>query len=79
MTNKNDSGSFEIIMSNVLKLPGITVVRKEFLAKSFSNHVSPDILSKVLDKGSVEANVDIAKSGRWVCIFSYCNGNRPFK
>ncbi|PZX02885.1 hypothetical protein C7437_10930 [Psychrobacillus insolitus] len=79
MTNKNDSGSFEIIMSNVLKLPGIKVDRKEFLAKSFSNYVSSDILSKVLDKGPVEANVDIAKSGRGVCIFSYCNGNRPFK
>lgn len=59
MTNKNDSGSFDIIMSNALKIPGIKVDRKEFLAKSFSNHVSSDMLSKVLDKGPVEANVDI--------------------
>ncbi|WP_419959481.1 bacteriochlorophyll 4-vinyl reductase [Psychrobacillus sp. BM2] len=60
MAIENGSGSFEIIMSNALKLPGIKVDRREFLAKSFSNHVPYETLGKIVEKGPIEAGVDIA-------------------
>lgn len=60
MTSENSSGSFEVIMGSALKLPGIKVDRKEFLAKSFSNHVSGDVLSKIVEQGPILANVDTA-------------------
>ncbi|MEK4863929.1 MULTISPECIES: hypothetical protein [Bacillus] len=34
--------------------------RKEFLAKIFLNHVSGDVLSKIVEQGPILANVDIA-------------------
>jgi len=60
MSNENGSGSFEVIMSKALMIPGIKVDRKEFLAKSFSNHVPSETLGKIVEKGPIEAGVDIA-------------------
>ncbi|MFB6589810.1 bacteriochlorophyll 4-vinyl reductase [Bacillus thuringiensis] len=60
MTSENSSGSFEVIMGSALKLPGIKVDKNEFLAKSFSNHVSGDLLSKIVEQGPILANVDMA-------------------
>ncbi|PFC51162.1 bacteriochlorophyll 4-vinyl reductase [Bacillus thuringiensis] len=60
MTSENSSESFEVIMGSALKLPGIKVDKKEFLAKSFSNHVSGDLLCKIVEQGPILANVDIA-------------------
>jgi hypothetical protein len=60
LTNEDGSGSFEVIMSNALKLPGVKVDRKEFLAKSFSNYVPSETLGEIVENGPIEAGVDIA-------------------
>lgn len=55
----NDSGVFEVLITNAVKLPGVKVDRKEFLAKSFTNYVSPIQLAEIIEKGPVNANIDI--------------------
>lgn len=56
------SGSdlFEVLITNTVKLPGVKVDRKEFLAKSFSKHVPPALLAEIVEKGPIEANVSRA-------------------
>lgn len=56
--SNNESGAFELILSNALKLPGIKVNRQEFLAKQFSNKVSSTQLVTIIEKGPIEANVN---------------------
>lgn len=48
---------FEVLMTNAVKLPGVKVDRKDFLARSFSKYVSTEQLSLVVEKGPIEANV----------------------
>lgn len=36
----NESGVFEVLITNAVKLPGVQVDRKEFLAISFTKYVS---------------------------------------
>lgn len=54
----NESGMFEILIANAVKLPGVKVNRGEFLAKNFSKHVSPNQLAEVIEKGPINANID---------------------
>ncbi|TCI31522.1 bacteriochlorophyll 4-vinyl reductase [Exiguobacterium sp. SL-10] len=56
------SGSdlFEVLITNTVKLPGVKVDRKEFLAKSFSKHVPSALLAEIVEKGPIEANVSRA-------------------
>ncbi|WP_046174964.1 hypothetical protein [Domibacillus indicus] len=56
--NEKTSNSVEIIVSNAMKLPGVKVNRKEFLAKTLANHISSEKLSVVLEKGPIEAGMD---------------------
>ena len=53
------SGSdlFEVLITNTVKLPGVKVDRKEFLAKSFSKHVTAKQLADILEKGPVQTNI----------------------
>ena len=54
----NESTVLEVVLSNVVKLPGVKVDRREFLAKSFSKHLSPDELAELIEKGPEQANID---------------------
>ncbi|MGB3262122.1 bacteriochlorophyll 4-vinyl reductase [Paenisporosarcina sp.] len=54
----NESTVLEVLLTNAVKLPGVKVNRKEFLAKSFTKYVSPDELSEIIEKGPVDANID---------------------
>ena len=56
----NGTEMFEVLMTNAVKLPGVKVDRKEFLAQSFSKYVSAEQLSLVVEKGPIEANVSQA-------------------
>lgn len=56
MSNK-ETGNFELVLANAIKLPGIKVNRQEFLAKQFSNKVSEEQLVEIMKKGPIEANV----------------------
>lgn len=55
------SGSemFEVLMTNAVKLPGVKVDRREFLAQSFSKHVPASQLVTIVEKGPIEANVPL--------------------
>lgn len=46
-------------MTNAVKLPGVKVDRKEFLAQSFSKHVPASQLADIVEKGPIEANVPL--------------------
>lgn len=56
-TMLNGAKFFEQLVINVVKLPGVKVDRTEFLAKSFSKHVTARQLADILEKGPVQSNV----------------------
>lgn len=58
--SNNESGAFELVLVNALKLPGIKVNRQEFLAKHFSGKVSSSQLTTIMERGPIEAKVDKA-------------------
>ncbi|TCI45977.1 MULTISPECIES: bacteriochlorophyll 4-vinyl reductase [unclassified Exiguobacterium] len=51
---------FEVLMTNAVKLPGVKVDRREFLAQSFSRHVPASQLAEIMEKGPIGANVPLA-------------------
>lgn len=53
----NGAKLFELLVMNGVKLPGVKVDRTEFLATSFSKHVTPNQLAALLEKGPVQANI----------------------
>ncbi|MDT0190956.1 EcsC family protein [Exiguobacterium sp. BG5(2022)] len=56
----NGSEVFEVLMTNAVKLPGVKVDRKEFLAQSFSKYVPATQLAEVVEKGPLEAKVPLS-------------------
>ncbi|MGA9467724.1 MAG: bacteriochlorophyll 4-vinyl reductase [Exiguobacterium marinum] len=56
----NGSEVFEVLMTNAVKLPGVKVDRREFLAQSFSKYVPANQLVEVVEKGPLEANVPLS-------------------
>ena len=56
----NGSEVFEVLMTNAVKLPGVKVDRKEFLAQNFSKYVPASQLAEVVEKGPLEANVPLS-------------------
>ncbi|WP_074037590.1 EcsC family protein [Exiguobacterium profundum] len=56
----NGSEVFEVLMTNAVKLPGVKVDRKEFLAQSFSKYVPATQLADVVEKGPLEAKVPLS-------------------
>ncbi|WP_214882841.1 MULTISPECIES: bacteriochlorophyll 4-vinyl reductase [unclassified Exiguobacterium] len=56
----NGSEVFEVLMTNAVKLPGVKVDRREFLAQSFSKYVPANQLAEVVEKGPLEANVPLS-------------------
>lgn len=53
------TGIFEVLITNAVKLPGVKVNRDEFLAKYFSKYVTPTQLAEIIEKGPINANIDI--------------------
>ncbi|MGN4696928.1 bacteriochlorophyll 4-vinyl reductase [Bacillus cereus group sp. MYBK185-1] len=54
----NEFGMIEVLIINAVKLPGVKVNRDEFLAKNFSENVSPNQLAEIIEKGPINANID---------------------
>ncbi|MEH7461430.1 bacteriochlorophyll 4-vinyl reductase [Bacillus thuringiensis] len=54
----NEFGMIEVLITNAVKLPGVKVNRDEFLAKNFSENVSPNQLAEIIEKGPINANID---------------------
>lgn len=59
MSNAEKSNSLELILTNALKVPGVKVNRTEFLSKTLAEHVGYNDLVVVLEKGPIEAGVNI--------------------
>lgn len=53
------NNSLELILTNALKLPGVKVNRTEFLSKTLAEYVSYNDLVIVLEKGPIEAGINI--------------------
>ncbi|MEH7495809.1 hypothetical protein, partial [Neobacillus niacini] len=59
MSNTEYSNSLELILTNALKVPGVKVNRTEFLSKALADQVGYNDLVVVLEKGPIEAGVNI--------------------
>lgn len=46
------------LLSSALKMPGTIVNREKFLRSVFENDFDPDILTSIIEKGTVEAGID---------------------
>jgi hypothetical protein len=59
LSNLETNNSLEVILTNALKVPGVKVNRAEFLSKALVDHVGYNDLAVVLEKGPIEAGVNI--------------------
>lgn len=59
MSSAEANTSLELILTNALKVPGVKVNRTEFLSKALHEYVSYNDLVVVLEKGPIEAGVNI--------------------
>jgi hypothetical protein len=59
LNNPETNNSLELILTNALKVPGVKVNRAEFLSKTLVDHVGYNDLAVVLEKGPIEAGVNI--------------------
>ena len=64
MANNGESTNVELIIANVLKMPGVKVDRKEFLVKTFGDKLSSDKISILIDKGPLEVGIGTDKINR---------------
>ncbi|OMG02112.1 hypothetical protein BK146_04470 [Paenibacillus sp. FSL R7-0333] len=62
MTNEQNStqGTMEVILANAIKLPGVLVDRREFLAQQFAKYDTYGNMHTILDKGPLEAGISLA-------------------
>ncbi|WP_379150840.1 SHOCT domain-containing protein [Paenibacillus sp. sgz5001063] len=62
MTNDQQSGqgTVESILTNAMKIPGVNVNRREFLAQQFANYDTSNSMNVILDKGPLEAGIHIS-------------------
>lgn len=56
---EENSNKFEMLLNAALKIPGIKVDREEFLTKTFVKKVSPEMVLAIVEKGPVEAGIDL--------------------
>lgn len=59
MSSTESNVSLEVILTNALKVPGVKVNRTEFLSKTLQEHVNYNELVLVLEKGPIEAGMNI--------------------
>ncbi|MFD1906923.1 hypothetical protein ACFSQ7_27345 [Paenibacillus rhizoplanae] len=62
MTNEQHStqGTMEVILTNAIKIPGVRVDRREFLAQQFAKYDSYGNMHTILDKGPLEAGINLS-------------------
>jgi hypothetical protein len=53
------NNTFELVLVNALKVPGVKVNRKEFLAQALSDYASSEQLAVALEKDPVEAGISL--------------------
>lgn len=58
MNNVESGNNFNLLLSNVVKIPGIKVNRKEFLLSEFSKYVNVNDIPNLLSKGPVAIGID---------------------
>ncbi|WP_151737476.1 SHOCT domain-containing protein [Paenibacillus tengchongensis] len=58
-SQKSSNSSFELVLVNALKIPGVKVNRKEFLVHALGDKVTSAQLHEALDKGPVEAGIPL--------------------
>ncbi|MFD0047971.1 SHOCT domain-containing protein [Actinomycetes bacterium NPDC127524] len=61
ITNNDGNTKLELVLTNALKVPGVKVNRKEFLARTLADHISSKDLSIVMEKGPIAAGMSIDK------------------
>lgn len=59
-SERSSNKSFELILVNALKVPGVKVNRKEFLVHVLADKVTSEQLHEALDKGPVEAGISLS-------------------
>jgi hypothetical protein len=59
LSNPETNNSLELILTNALRVPGVKVNRTEFLSKALVDHIGYNDLAVVLEKGPIEAGVNI--------------------
>lgn len=62
MTNEQNGtqGTMEVILANAIKIPGVRVDRREFLAQQFAKYDTYGNMHTILDKGPLEAGISLA-------------------
>lgn len=58
MNNVESSNNFNLMLSNVIKIPGIKVNRKEFLISEYSKYIDEKDIPNLLSKGPVAIGID---------------------
>ncbi|MGO4497332.1 hypothetical protein AB4114_15760 [Paenibacillus sp. 2RAB27] len=58
--SQQSNNTFELVLVNALKVPGVKVNRKEFLAHTLADYANSEQLAAVLDKGPVEAGIPLS-------------------
>lgn len=57
--SSQENNTLELVLVNALKVPGVKVNRKEFLAHSLADYVDSEQLAAVLEKGPVEGGIPL--------------------
>ncbi|WP_157276509.1 SHOCT domain-containing protein [Paenibacillus sp. Soil766] len=57
--SQQSNNTFELVLVNALKVPGVKVNRKEFLAHTLADYANSEQFAVVLDKGPVEAGIPL--------------------
>lgn len=59
MENQSTNKSFELVLVNALKVPGVKVNRTEFLAQALADKVTSSQFNLALERGPVEAGISV--------------------
>jgi uncharacterized protein (DUF697 family) len=60
MSEKGSNNTLEVVITNALRIPGVKVNRREFLIKTFDNHLSNLQIQDLIEKGPVLAGIKLS-------------------
>ncbi|MEG0773737.1 bacteriochlorophyll 4-vinyl reductase [Clostridium sp.] len=60
MSEKASNNALEVVITNALRIPGVKVNRREFLIKTFDNHLSNLQIQDLIEKGPVLAGIKLS-------------------
>lgn len=60
MSEKASNNTLEVVITNALRIPGVKVNRREFLIKTFDNHLSSLQIQDLIEKGPVLAGIKLS-------------------